>query len=130
MTRANLKLITKYGTWHLWWGSDAYPDDVRSFLFLLLGLVGMPSVDWLHENNPAGVLHLGSVGNPYYYYEVNQVERTVKAWDSTVYWVNAPEGWKARGYNCWLGANGKYGYSNWRKGKRVKMEVEVADATA
>lgn len=120
MTRANLLVITRFGRFKFRWGSDAYPEDVREFLVKLARMNEMPSVDWLAENNPAGNLTPGTVGNPYYYYEVDQLKHTVTMWDSDVYWVNAPDDWKERGYNCWQGKNGRYGYSNWRKGKKLK----------
>ena len=120
MTRANLLVITRFGRSKFEWGSDAYPESVREFLKQLAAMKEMPDVDWLAENNPAGPLTPGTVGNPYYYYEVNQLKGTVTMWDSSIYWVNAPEDWKARGWNCWQGENGRYGYSNWRKGKRLE----------
>ena len=120
MTRANLLLITKYGTFKFEWGSDAYPEDVKDFLIALAKMDEAPDVDWLAEHNPAGRLCPGTIGNPYYYYEVNQKTRTVRMWDSTTYWINAPADWKERGWHCWKGTNGRDGYTNWRKGKLLK----------
>ena len=120
MTRANLLVITRFGRFKFEWGSDAYPEDVKEFLKQLATMKEMPGVDWLAENNPAGRLTPGTIGNPYYYYEVDQLKGTVTAWESATYWVNAPEDWEARGWRCWKGSNGRYGYTNWRKGKRLE----------
>jgi hypothetical protein len=127
MTRANLCVITKCSRFQLEWGSDAYPDTVRDFLKSLATLGYVPDVDWLAQQNPAGPLSPGVVGNPYYYYEVNQRTQSVRIWKAEIYWVNAPVDWKERGYNCWQNEQGRWGYSNWRKGKLLetfKVEEE------
>ena len=64
-------------------------------------------------------LTFGHVGNPSYFYEIDFVNKHVKVWDSRISWVNAPIDWKERGWNCWIGKNNKYGYSNWVKGKKI-----------
>lgn len=126
MTRANLKIITKDGVFRFRWSSDAFPKDVKLFLQALADMDEVPDVRWLSENNPAGGLYPGTVGNPYYIYEVDQTRNRVSAWSSEIYWCNAPADWKRRGYVCYRNERtGRYGYHNFRKGKRLNLEDET-----
>jgi len=90
--------------------SDGYPERIAP---LLLRYDGTP------ESLKNLDLEPGQVGNFYYFYELDVTSGTLKIWDSKIYWQNAPVDWKEKGYNCWKGENGRYGYSNWRKSKRL-----------
>ena len=93
--------------------SDGYPDTVLPILRTWSG-----SVESLRD------LYLDChwAGNFSYWYELNIDTGKLIAWESQTYWKNTPDDWKKCGYNCWMGANGKYGWSEWRKGKRVAEE--------
>lgn len=133
MTRANFNIIAGYGSIKLQIGSDGYLsgviDEVKelvksvastnSFFKDGFGFYDNPSGDDLGKFISDLNLSIGHVGNFSYAYEIDFVKQKIKAWDSTIYWVNAPEDWEARGWNCWKGNNGKYGYTNWRKGKLI-----------
>lgn len=123
MTRANLLILTKHGQKiKLHWGSDAYPETVKVQLWVLAMSEHEPTLENLADENNAGSLHFGYVGNPYYFYEVDQDSHTVKAWEARIKWVNAPNDWEARGWRCWIGDNGRWGYPNWVKGNPLTIE--------
>jgi len=123
VTRANLLIVTKDGhKIKLYWSSDAYPDTVGAMLWALARREHEPTLENLADQNPAGELCFGYVGNPYYFYEVDQSAQTVMAWHATQRWVNAPEDWRARGWRCYLGDNGRFGYPNWVKGRPITIE--------
>jgi hypothetical protein len=71
-------------------------------------------------------LTLGHVGNFSYFYEIDFNKQTFKAWDYTTRWINAPVDWEARGWRCWKGTNGKFGYSTFCKGKKL-LDVTFLD---
>jgi hypothetical protein len=82
-----------------------------------LGFYDNPDTTDLADLITSCGLTLGSVGNFNYIYEIDFVKQTLKVWRYTTRWVNAPENWKEKGWVCWLGDNGRYGYTNWVKGK-------------
>ena len=120
MTRVNIILIDHGKKYYFNIGSDCYPETIIPWL---KELVRRNYVDMAHffGVNPAGNLQLGKIGNPYFIYEVDLDNGIIRAWSTQVRWRNAPEDWRARGWNCWLGENGKYGFPVWVKGKRVEV---------
>ena len=92
--------------------SSAYPEEVVP---QLLKYDGTP------ESLIDSYVSPGNVGNADYFYEINATDGTLKVWDSQVFWVSAPANWKERGYHCWKGNDGRYGFSSWRKGKRLDI---------
>lgn len=131
MTRANFKIITKDGTLNMQCNSSAYPSEMMKPLLtfaISTHSSNMGATNGFYQNVGSNDLAtlidaigltIGSVGNASYYYEVDFIKQTVKVWENAMYWVNAPLDWEVRGWNCWKGTNGKYGYSNWRKGKLI-----------
>ena len=128
MTRANVHLITNQGTFKLQGNSDMYPSSVFPSIFNLVSNTMSENYDWVKQGPDGNTLStfiseqnltLGSVGNFSYFYEINFTTRVVKCWENKLSWVNAPENWKERGWNCWIGKNGKFGYTNWVKGKCI-----------
>lgn len=132
MTRANIVIV--HGSYpkkaFLEKGSDGYPSEVIPELvkFLVAHVNNSSSEERLYKYVSSDALvtlmselylTLGQIGNFYYAYEVDLVKGTIKAWESKTRWVNAPADWEKRGWVCWLGSNGKYGYTNWVKGKIV-----------
>ena len=115
MTRANILIISDGNKFKLRIGSDGYPADVLPILIPYKDARDYYELDLRQFVIDLG-LTLGHIGNPCYYYDLNLDDHWLKAWKSTMYWVNAPENWRERGWNCHLGGNGKYGYENWRKG--------------
>ena len=130
MTRANLVIIAACGQRTcLEFGSDASPSEgMARFLGNLAIMEYGPDLEWLQANNPAGMISIGEVGNPSYFYEVDQRTHTVRAWNAKTRWVNAPDDWQERGYGCYKGTNGRYGYTNWIKGKNISDEINVVIA--
>ena len=122
MTRANLIIKRAHErTIELHWGSDAYPEQVKPFLEALIHEVAGDSlnVNDFAEHNPAGNISFGLVGNPYFIYEVDLSAKHARGWSTKTRWVNAPQDWKARGWGCYLGENGRYGYPTWVKNHLV-----------
>ncbi len=136
MTRGNITIIQN--AWpsnkiYLEQNSDAYPENVLPDLFdflmkhFSLSRYKDGEVPFYQRIEPQPISKLISdnylafehVGNPCYYYEVDLTKGTITAWESSTFWVNAPKNWEERGWNCWLGENGKYGYTSWRKGKKI-----------
>ena len=129
MTRANFEIICGYPKKHYFEkGSDGYPESVLPEIFELIKDVSRKVAgEILFWGEPDGMalskfieeLNLGLVlvGNFCYYYQIDFGKQTIKAWDSGLRWVNAPDNWKERGWNCYIGKNGKYGYDTWIKGK-------------
>ena len=140
MTRANFIIVTEQGKFKMQSNSSAYPsqmmEDIIKFATSTASknaifdkakgidesVIGFyPSPDSRDISNlvEACGLTFGHVGNPSYFYEIDFVNKHVKVWDSRISWVNAPIDWKERGWNCWIGKNNRYGYSNWVKGKKI-----------
>jgi hypothetical protein len=112
MTRATIILFSAIQKIKFAFGkhSDGYPDEVLPTLRTWDG-----SIESLRD------LYLDCHwdGNFSYWYELNADTGSVIGWEAQTYWVTAPVDWKEKGYNCWVGTNGKYGWTDWRKGKRV-----------
>lgn len=145
MTRANINIICGYPKLHTFEkGGDGYPSEVIPEIFNLVLSCAHSQYGETKENkmtlefwdtpqswdlsdfiNDLG-LTLGHVGNFCYAYEIDFKKQTVKAWESAMRWVNAPLDWEARGWNCWKGSNGKFGYSNWVKGKKL-VDLKFSD---
>lgn len=113
MTRGNLIIQSPAQGLSFYYqiNSSAYP---REIIPELLKYDGTP------ESLDLG-LEPGQVGNFSYFYELDVTSGTLKVWDSTTYWQNAPKNWKEKGYNCWMGKNGQYGYTNWKKKNRLDI---------
>lgn len=141
MTRANFEIICSYPKKHYFErGSDGYLSGVLPDIFEFI----LSCAHLAHDNKrklefydrPGSLdfarfvsecnLTMGSVGNFSYVYEIDFNKQTVKAWDSKTRWVNAPEDWEARGWGCWKGKNGKFGYTNWVKGKLL-VDIKFTD---
>jgi hypothetical protein len=134
MTRANVIIVTTQGKFKFQANSSAYPSYFGKTMFNFirhcatqnLGASPVNGIGFYEPEsnilseliNDLG-LSLGSVGNFDYVYEFDFVKRTFKVWESKLSWVNAPIDWRERGWNCWLGKNGKFGWSNWVKGKLI-----------
>lgn len=131
MTRANVVLKAKYSSdTKLQIGSDGYPSEVLPAMVKCLAqhINFSPHPEKMYDTfgsqefgklvDDLG-LFPGHVGNPYYYYEIDLEKGIVRAWESQTYWVNAPVDWEEKGWNCYKGSNGKFGYTNWRKGKKI-----------
>lgn len=131
MTRANVYVITRQGKFKFQANSSAYPSNVMGDIIefatsaasknaIFNGQIGFydhPDSRALSTLIYEMGLTLGEVGNFSFVYEIDFVKQRVKVWNSTTYWVNGPEDWEAKGWNCWKGKNGKYGYTNWKKNK-------------
>ena len=141
MTRANILIISGYPSKHYFErGSDGYPTEVMPEIFKLVLAAAHPNHEFKKEidffDNVSSVdlakfidecsLTLGNVGNPCYYYEVDFKKQTVKAWESTTRWVYAPKNWKERGWVCNETKNGRAGYTNLVKGKKL-IDVKFSD---
>ena len=121
MTRANITIRSLGRKFELQLGSDGYPEEVVPILKEQLKATDYYGFDLYILTHNFNV-SLGHVGNPYFYYDLDLDENTLKCYKATTYWVNAPENWKERGWYCWLGENGKYGYTNWRRGRLIQFE--------
>lgn len=140
MTRANFTIVTSQGKFKMQSNSSAYPSnfmgDIIKFATStasnnaifekdngidenVLGFYPDPDSREIANLVEACGLSFGFVGNPSYYYEIDFVNKHVKVWENRLSWVNAPADWKARGWHCWEGKNGKFGYTNWVKGKMI-----------
>lgn len=118
MTRANILIISDDDKFKLYVGSDGYPKELIPIL-LQYKEPHDDEFDLKQFCIDIGNVRLGHVGNAYYYYDLNLDLHEVKAWEAATYWVNAPDDWQERGWGCYLGKNGRYGYHNWRKGPVV-----------
>ncbi len=143
MTRANIEIIQEYFPTkaHLVINSDGYPENVVPALVNFLvehvneGAIYRNKVNKtpvtekeLYGSIDSGALQnllketyatIGSIGNFSYAYKVDLLKGTITAWNSGTRWINAPENWEERGWSCWIGKNGKAGYTTWIKGKKV-----------
>lgn len=131
MTRANFIIVTRQGKFKFQSNSSAYPSYMgESILEFALSTASTNggATNGFYDNPDSRELSnfiencgltLGHVGNPSYFYEIDFVKQHVKAWDNKLSWVNAPLDWKERGWSCWEGKNGKFGYTNWVKGKLI-----------
>lgn len=140
MTRANFTIVTKQGKFKMQSNSSAYPSNMMESIIKfatstasnnaifdkdagidekVIGFYPEPESRAISEFVEACGLSFGSVGNPTYFYEIDFVNRHVKVWENRLSWVNAPADWKERGWNCLEGKNGKFGYTNWVKGKMI-----------
>ena len=142
MTRANFLIITRQGKFKFQANSSAYPSYMGSHILEFAistastnggatnGFYDSPDSRELANFIEGCCLTFGHVGNPSYFYEIDFVKQHVKAWDSRLSWVNAPLDWRERGWNCWEGKNGKFGYTNWVKGKLIynKRLSELLDS--
>ena len=133
MTRANFYIIAGYPKMHTFErGSDGYPSGVMEDIFKFV--LSVAKVDkekkelsfWDNSNGQDLAnfisdcnLILGHVGNFSYAYEINLKERTVRAWESTTRWINAPKDWKEKGWSCYENKKGVAGYTTWVKGKKL-----------
>ena len=124
-TRANFHLITKQGLHKFQSNSSAYPSEMLPKIFRLVQSCEFNTKDF-GEPDSLGLsdlfdgcgLTLGSIGNFSYVYELNFINKTLRVWNNKFRWVNAPNDWQERGWNCWVGGkNNTYGYTNWIKGK-------------
>ena len=144
MTRANIVIITNQGKFYFQSNSSAYPSLMMKPIILFatstasknaifnntIGYYDNPDTFALSELIDNCGLTLGSIGNFSYHYEIDFVKQTIKVWDSKTRWVNAPIDWRERGYNCWESDKGKYGWTNFVKGKLLyfkKFDELVAD---
>ena len=116
MTRANILIISDYNKFKLQVSGDGQLEEMILPLLRYKDARDYFNLDLKQFCIDIGGVRLGHVANPYYYYDLNLDIHEVKAWEATKYWVNAPKNWRERGWNCYLGENGKYGYHNWRKG--------------
>lgn len=124
MTRGNIVIKWYKNIWNFEIGSDAYPENIVPLLFTLLKK--NPYQLYLNDLSELfGNAALGHVGNWSYWYEINLSAHTINVWESKVRWVNAPANWKEQGWYCWLGVNGKYGYIDWVKGKKIDLTPYV-----
>lgn len=130
MTRANIVIITRQGKFKFQSNSSAYPSWIMEPILRFIGSAASnlletgkivfydaPDTFALSELIDKCGLTLGTIGNFSYHYEIDFVNKTIKVWDSNTRWVNAPIDWKERGYGCWENEKGKYGWTNWVKGK-------------
>ena len=115
MTRATIVILSAIQNIKFMFGmhSDGYTDTVLPVLKKWNG-----SVESLRD------LYLDCHwdGNFSYWYELNVDTGKIIAWEGQTYWVTAPPDWEKRGWNCWQrtpASGGTWGYSSWRKGKRV-----------
>lgn len=113
-TRAQIQIISVLQGIDFIYGisSDGYPSRILEPLKTFDGDIANLAHELYMNIDPAG--------NVDYYYQINCDTNTLTYWRSQIYWRNAPEDWKERGWNCWLGKNGKYGWSEWRKGKKLE----------
>jgi hypothetical protein len=131
-TRANFTIVTKQGKFKMQSNSSAYPSHMMESIIKfatstascnaifdkeagidekVLGFYPEPESRALSEFIEDAGLTFGSVGNPNYFYEIDFVNRHVKAWKSTSRWINAPADWKEKGWQgLWEGKNGRMGY--------------------
>ena len=131
MTRANFTIITEQGKFKLQANSSAYPSNVMDDLLKFAMSTATENAGGINgfydEPDPEALsnfindlyLTLGHVGNPTYFYDVDFVNKRVKVWGYASRWINAPSDWKERGWNCWVGKNGKYGYTSFVKGRNL-----------
>lgn len=144
MTRANVVIIAGFPAKHCFEkGGDGYLSGVMEHIFNLVKSVSktredrilgkviefwdMPDSRDLSTFIDSCSLTLGHVGNFSYAYEIDLNKQTIKAWDYKTSWVNAPLDWEERGWSCHRGKNGKYGYTNYVKGKRL-VDIKFSDA--
>jgi len=134
-TRANIVIVTEQGKFKFQANSSAYPSNFAKPIFEFIRSLATKNLGCRNLENGIGFyepdsitlpelisdlgLSLGTVGNFCYVYEIDFVKKTLRVWEEKISWINAPEDWKERGWNCWIGKNGKYGYSNWIKGKKI-----------
>jgi hypothetical protein len=121
MTRGNISIISRGSIFRFHVGSNAFPADTCPALEKYINEPDYYLVDLPELCNELG-LQLGHVGNPCFIYELNLDSHTLTVWETKLRWVNAPIDWKEKGWNCYIGTNGKYGYHNWIKGKKVYPE--------
>ncbi|MBD3260928.1 MAG: hypothetical protein GF334_04500 [Candidatus Altiarchaeales archaeon] len=106
-TRANLIISQPSNGLRFYYGisSSGYPECVMPELIEYSGDMGA-----LCDLG----LSIRQIGNFDYVYEIDCDVGTIRVWDSTVYWVNAPKDWEWK-------REGKYGYMNWRKKNRIDI---------
>jgi hypothetical protein len=120
MTRANFEIVYDGQSVKLQMGGDGYPENVLPIIENIMAKFENHCVSFTFGEIISKLfLFPGHVGNFCYYYKIDLDTETVTCWESNTYWVNAPKDWKEKGWSCWMGKNGKYGYTNWRKGKKV-----------
>lgn len=124
MTRGNLTIKCYKNKWLFQISSDGYPEDIVPSLLKIIKL-NVYDIYLDTIQNLIGNVALGHVGNPCYYYDIDLVEKTIKVYESKTYWVNAPDNWKELGWYCWQGSNGKMGYIDWRKGKKIDISQYI-----
>ena len=141
MTRANFVIITPQGKYKFQGNSSCYPSNIMDSVLRFSistastnlgatnGFYSEPESNSLSKLIDDVGLTLGHVGNPSYFYEIDFIKQTVSVWDYKLSWINAPLDWQEKGWSCWIGKNGKYGYSNFVKGKKIynKSFADIKD---
>ncbi len=144
MTRANVVIIAGYPAKHYFEkGGDGYLSGVMEDIFNFVQSISRRredrilgvTIDFWDRPDSSGLstfiedcnLTLGHVGNFSYAYEIDLNKQTIKAWDYKTSWVNAPLNWEEKGWSCYKGKNGKYGYDNFVKGKKL-VDIKFSDA--
>lgn len=118
MIMGNISIISNGSIFRFHVGSNAFPIDTCPILEKYINEPDYYFVDLPELCNELG-LRLGHVWNPYFIYELNLNSHTLTTWNTKLRWVTATTDWKEKGLNCHVGRNGKYGYHNWIKGKKV-----------
>ena len=130
MTRANITIITRQGKFHFQGNSSMYPSNTMEDIFkFATSTAAKQNGRFIFYDEPecrdlatfidSVGLTLGQIGNPSYFYEIDFKSNLVRVWESKTRWINAPEDWKARGWNCYQNSKGKYGWDSWVKGKMI-----------
>jgi hypothetical protein len=128
MTRANITIITRQGKFLFQGNSSMYPSNTMEDVFKFATSTAHKfknKLDFHDEPDSRDLsnfiencgLTLGQIGNPSYFYEIDFVEKKIRVWDYKMRWVNAPIDWKEKGWKCYEGKNGKYGWDSIVKGK-------------
>ena len=68
----------------------------------------------------------GGVANFSYSYKIDLIQGKITVWNSTLRWFYAPKNWEERGWTCNETKNGRAGYTNWVKGKKLH-EINLTD---
>jgi hypothetical protein len=129
-TRANITIITRQGKFQFQGNSSMYPSNTMEDVFKFATSTAHKfknKLDFHDEPDSRDLsnfiencgLTLGQIGNPSYFYEIDFVEKKIRVWDYKMRWINAPENWKERGWNCYEGKNGKAGWYSFVKGKML-----------
>ncbi len=134
MTRANIDIICGFPKKHSFEvPNSGYLNQIMPEIFKLIASCAHSNYDDNKKmefyDNVGGQdlakfiescnLTLGHVGNFSYAYEIDFKKQTVRAWESTDRWVNAPINWKERGWVCNETRKGKAGYTTWVRGIKL-----------